>query len=320
MIELLKKIQLFSVLSESELAEIQSRFSQKTCKKDDVIIYNNDITRELYFVVEGEVTGTLKIPGNMERRHGNYRIGDFFGDLSLFGNRPSFDTYYAAEAGRLLKIREEQIRAIIENNPGIGVKLIAQLLSQSIQRLRKSSRFLADVVQWGENASRRAITDDLTGVYNRAFLDDAMENFFNISCSNRKPLSLFMVDIDNFRAINETMGIETGNEIIKRVVEIIKNNISQHGIIARYGGDEFSILLPEADLNRAKEIAESMRCEVESQDFSGVLKGSEISVTVSIGISSYPETAGDFAAFKEKADSSLYQSKREGRNRVVGLP
>ena len=86
--------------------------------------------------------------------------------------------------------------------------------------------------------------------------------------------------------------------------------------MARYGGDEFSILLPETDLNTAVEIAEQIRESVENFDFSKHLGGHDIAITTSIGVSSFPDTALDLASFKQKADESLYKAKESGRNVV----
>jgi diguanylate cyclase (GGDEF)-like protein len=320
MVEYFRQLTIFRGFTAADCEILAGRFSLKTFEADEVIVSQNDTVRTLFIVAGGRVRSALKLPGSDEPKHGQYLPGDFFGELSLFGNKPSFDTYSAAERSVLLTVGEEDITALVDNNPDTGVKLISLLVSLSIEKLRKSSKFLADVVQWGENASRRVITDELTGVYNRAFLDDALENFFNASKSNNKPLSLLMLDVDVFRVINETLGYETANDVLRAVVDMIKNSISQHGIIARYGGDEFSILLPEAGLARAADIAERMRREVESQDFSEYLGGKRIRVTVSIGISAFPETARDLDSFKEKADASLYRAKEEGRNRTVYLP
>jgi diguanylate cyclase (GGDEF)-like protein len=125
-----------------------------------------------------------------------------------------------------------------------------------------------------------------------------------------------MIDIDNFRTINESLGLEAGNKIIMELAGLIGAVVADHGIIARYGGDEFSALLPEANLARAREIAEQVRAGVAAYDFSGHTAGEHIAVTASIGISSFPETADELSAFKEKADASLYRAKESGRNRV----
>jgi diguanylate cyclase (GGDEF)-like protein len=312
----LKNLHLFKSFNIAEISAVEKYFSFKSYSKDEIIASQSENPRELMIVLNGKIVSTLSLPGNISRKRDEYESGSFFGEMSLFGYKVRFDTFYAAEESTLAVISEKNMLLLIENESEIAMKFISRLLSMTINQLRNSSKFLADVVQWGENASRRVITDELTGLYNRAFLDDALENFFYISKSNSKPLSFLMLDLDNFRNINENYGHETGNKILFELVNLIKNIISRHGIIARYGGDEYSILLPETNLKSATTIAEQIRSNVEAHDFSKYLNGKEGKLTISIGISSYPDTATDLAEFKEKADASLYQAKKTGRNKV----
>ncbi len=309
---------LFRDFGDDVLARLAPYFTERAAGAGETIVVQNELVRELYVVVEGRVESVLALPGSIERPHGDCLPGDFFGEVSLFGDRPSSDTYRAAEPCRLLVLGEKEISALMEERPVEAVALIARLLGLTIRNLRASSSFLADVVQWGERASRRVITDELTGVYNRPFLEDALENFFDISKSNNKPVAFIMLDVDNFRGINEAIGREKADDVIVRVVGIIRGIISSHGIIARYGGDEFSILLPEADLTRALSIAGEIRVGVESVDFSDIAPGLP-RVTTSIGVSAFPDTATDLAGFREKADASLYRAKEMGRNRVEAI-
>ncbi len=314
-----KKIYIFSEFDNDELAIIERYFTLKRYKKGDIIIEQNCVKKELFIIIEGKIVSAMIRPGSIEGRHKEHEPGDFFGEMSLLGERASFDSYSADKDSHLLTIQEKELIELIENNSVIAVKFISKLLSLIIQRLSDSSKFLADVVQWGEDASRRVITDTLTGIYNRAFLEDALDNFFKISKNNKKSLSLIMLDIDNFREINEVVGHEAGNNLILESVGLINNIVSSQGIMARYGGDEFSILLPEANLKKAKKIAEKICSTVEKHDFSKHFKGEKISITTSVGISSFPETATELNTFKERADSSLLRAKELGRNRVVCL-
>lgn len=316
MIDILKNLEIFSGYDKSELEVLKKFIKLKTFNDGESVISRDELKKELYIVKSGKILSALKMPGSAERRQAEYNEGDVFGELSVFGNRPSFDSYTSSGVSELLVIGEDGFRELVEAMPGYSIKLISKLLSHTIMQLRRSSRFLADVVEWGEKASRRVITDDLTGLYNRAFLDDAIENFFYISQSNNKPLSFLMLDIDNFRKVNEVLGPEAGNGVIVEFAGIIKRIISKHGILARYGGDEFSILLPETDLNTAVEYAEEIRSSVESFSFSKHLKGHDITISTSIGVSSFPETASDLAVFRQKADDSLYMAKESGRNRI----
>ena len=311
----LKNINIFSGFNENELNVLDKHFVRREYKKDEIIIKRDEVKKDLFVILKGRAVSTLKLPGRIERKHGEFSIGDFFGETSFFGNKPSFDSYAAAEDSILLTITEKDFLILIEDNSDIAVKLIFRILSLTIQRLRDTSKFLADVVQWGEEASRRVITDEMTGVYNRVFLEDALESFFNISRNNNKPLSLLIMDVDNFKEINSA-GDEAGNNVIVEYADIIKKMIGGQGIIARFGGDEFFILLPEADIEKANSLAEQIREAVEKNDFSRYFKGKQIPVTTSIGISSFPETAADLKSFRDKADASLFRAKDLGRNRV----
>ncbi len=313
--ELLQNINIFSDFDKDELELIVKYFTMKTYDND--VIIKNDNVKELSIVLNGQIVSSLNLPGTIDRKHAQYNAGDFFGEMSLFGYKSPFDTFHASKKSRIISIQEKDLEKIIEEHSETAIKFISQIIGLTIQKLRRSNKFLADVVQWGENASRRVITDELTGVYNRLFLEDAIDNFFNISKSNNKPVSLFMIDIDNFRVINDTLGLKKGNDILTELISIVRDIISRHGIIARYGGDEFSILLPETDLKKAIKIAREIQKKVGAHNFSRHLSGNNIPITTSIGISSFPDTATDLKTFKEKADSSLYKAKEAGRNRVA---
>ncbi len=306
---------IFQDLDDSEFAVLRKYFTSQSYSQGEAV----SCERTLCIVSEGSISALTHNPQHGAPKQQECRPGDIFGEISLCTGKMTGDYRVSSAVASLLTISDDYIKAMIVEEPAAAVKFVSRLLSLTIKRLRGVSRFLSDIVQWGENASRRVITDELTGVYNRLFLDDVLQSFFDISKSNNKPLALFMLDIDNCRVINENFGMDTGNTILLAVVSIIKNSVSRHGIIARYGGDEFSILLPETDLKGAKKIAEEIRATIASHDFSALMDKKTVPVTISIGISVFPDTATDIASFKEKADESLYEAKRLGRNRVASI-
>ncbi len=314
--EYLANMKAFSGCGAAERDGAAGFFSVKKFSPGEVICEENCSPGELFIVYSGKIKSAYTQGGGIERKHNVFTAGDTFGEMSAFGNKPLFDTYTAVEHSEIISIDEAGFLKFIEESPECAYKVLTNLLSNTVAQLRKTSRFLADIAEWGENASRRVITDELTGLYNRAFMDDAVENFFNISVSNSKPLSLLMLDIDNFREINESNDSESCDRVIIEFAGIIRRLISRHGIMARYGGDEFSILLPETDIQKAMEIGGEIRGAVENFNFSKHFRGKSVPITTSIGISNFPETASTMDEFKQKADASLYRAKQTGKNRV----
>jgi diguanylate cyclase (GGDEF)-like protein len=205
---------------------------------------------------------------------------------------------------------------LMKDRPSLAIKIMYRMSNITTRRLRRTGEFLSDMVLWGERARKRAITDELTGVYNRHFLEDALLNQFRMAEESGNPLSLVMVDLDYFRAINEAYGDEVGDEIILAAVQVFKKHMRAGDIVARYGGDEFTFLMPRTDREAARDVAETIREEVGGLD---ILKkrGGEISrITTSQGIASYPSCGGDLKTLMKRADEALYRAKELGRNRV----
>jgi diguanylate cyclase (GGDEF)-like protein len=177
------------------------------------------------------------------------------------------------------------------------------------------------MVEWGEEARKRAITDELTGVYNRRFLDDSVDGYFNAAQSAQKPLSLVMIDLDRFREINERHGHQAGDMVIVHAVSVFKGCLRERDIVARYGGDEFTIILPETSLTEACQVAEKIRAGVSrisvTADEGSTGAKETIRVTISQGVASYPDHGADAGVIRAKADEALYRAKEEGRDRVV---
>jgi two-component system cell cycle response regulator len=176
------------------------------------------------------------------------------------------------------------------------------------------------MVEWGEEARRRAITDELTGVYNRRFLDEALKDYFAAARESGKPLSLIMVDLDHFREINEIYGPQAGDRTLVEAVSAFKRVLRGKDVIARYGGDEFTVILPETGLQAAGELAEKIRREIAggaARPEPGDARKPGVRVTTSQGVAAFPDNGDDIRTIKEKADGALYRAKEAGRNRVV---
>lgn len=159
-------------------------------------------------------------------------------------------------------------------------------------------------------------TDWLTKLWNSGEFHKRLSLLIEKAKINDTPLSLVMIDMDNFKIYNDTLGHQKGDEALKEVASILNQKSRRDDIVARYGGEEFSIIMPYTDKEDAKLIAERLRIEVEKffLEKSGVKKAPRL--TISLGIASFPRDAGDKNVLIDKADKALYEAKKSGKNRT----
>jgi two-component system, cell cycle response regulator len=166
-----------------------------------------------------------------------------------------------------------------------------------------------------DEARRLSITDGLTGVWNRRYFQMQFRQVLATSLRFRRPFSIIMLDLDNFKTINDTYGHQRGDAILIEFAQRVSRVLREVDTYARYGGEEFIALLPETDVYGALTTAEKVREVIRSDNFGS--SGEEpIRLTVSIGVASYPEHAETYKGLVGAADQALYKAKDEGRDRV----
>jgi two-component system cell cycle response regulator len=160
-----------------------------------------------------------------------------------------------------------------------------------------------------------AVTDPLTGLRNRRYLDSHLGRMMERARDSRAPLALLAFDLDRFKAVNDTHGHPAGDAVLKEFARRLTANTRGHDVIARIGGEEFVCAMPDADIDDARAAAERVRAAVETPGFD--LGGTVIEVTVSVGVAAL--RPGDRAPEKllARADAALYRAKNTGRNRVI---
>jgi diguanylate cyclase (GGDEF)-like protein len=168
-----------------------------------------------------------------------------------------------------------------------------------------------------ERTRQIAITDQLTGLYNFGYFLDRLHEEKARAERYQRLLSLIMFDLDHFKHYNDSHGHLAGNEVLKRVGAILQAEAREVDIVARYGGEELVILLPEATRRDATALASRIRARVWETNFENMATQPLGRLSLSAGVATYPVDAGDENQLVERADRSLYQAKQEGRNRVV---
>ncbi len=166
-----------------------------------------------------------------------------------------------------------------------------------------------------EEIYRLMTMDALTQTHNRRYFNEALEREYQRSLRYRRALSLILFDIDHFKQINDTYGHVAGDSVLRQLSLVVKPRLRQQDVLARVGGEEFAVLLPEVEPAGALVAAEKVRRLVESARF--LVEGKEFGCTVSVGIASFNARVTSPGMLYEAADKNLYEAKRAGRNRVV---
>lgn len=165
-----------------------------------------------------------------------------------------------------------------------------------------------------EETARMAITDPLTGLYNYRFTQDVLRKRLSEARRRKRPLSIVMADVDNLQEINDRYGHEFGDQVLRQFGQCLVSSVRISDVVARYGGDEFIVLLPETQLSDAVMLAERMSAAIAEQEWP--TKDGEITISASLGCASYPEAGSQMQMLLKAADAALYRAKQAGRNTV----
>ena len=201
-------------------------------------------------------------------------------------------------------------------NIAISNEVTKYHLTQAFEREKKLA---AKLEKKNEDLKLLASKDSLTGLYNRQFLDEILEKEWFRSKRGNVPLSMAMVDIDDFKRINDSYGHRAGDIVLIKIAEAFKNKIRKNDFVARYGGEEFAFIFPETDIEKAGQIAKIINRLIQDLDISSLKDREKIALSISCGVSTaYPSKEGDSVdGLMKRADDALYEAKRSGKNKVI---
>ncbi|MCF4127828.1 PleD family two-component system response regulator [Methylobacterium sp. SyP6R] len=181
----------------------------------------------------------------------------------------------------------------------------------------KRKRFSHSLRESVQASMDLAVTDGLTGLHNRRYLDSYLAGLFSEPSLQGRPVALLILDIDRFKSINDRFGHDAGDEVLREFATRIRAQTRGIDVVARYGGEEVVVVVPDTGLDAARQVAERIRERIEAAAFQVQRGTCAIDVTVSIGVAARQPEDGDPSLILKRADLALYRAKQDGRNRVV---
>ncbi len=313
--DLLRSVDILSHLPDEELEIFQRFLKEMECAPNEAVFLQGDEGRDLFIVGEGRVAVRVRAPEGADVDVAELGPGDFFGEMAIFEDAPRSATCVMNDGGRIYRLRKSDFFSLMEQHPRTAIRVLYRMVNITTGRLTSTSSFLSELVQWGEGARRRAITDDLTGLYNRRYLDGALEQQIAEAQVKNGVFSLIMMDLDRFHGINDTYGQAFGDQLIAAVAPSVRSALGPNDVPARYGGDEFTIIVPGRTAADAMASAEAIRSAVEALEIAG--PDGVVRVTSSQGVAEFPRHGRTLEKIKEAADQALYRAKESGRNRAA---
>ncbi|MCO5069809.1 MAG: GGDEF domain-containing protein [Rhizobiaceae bacterium] len=194
-----------------------------------------------------------------------------------------------------------------------GMFFIYPLIRKQVSEHGKLRQMTASLSARSQTLEQAALTDALTGIQNRRYFDDALQEYLEEFGRIEKPVGLMILDLDHFKQINDTHGHHIGDEVLKAVAKCLKDLTRYHDVVARLGGEEFAVVAPNMDRELLIKLAERIRRGIAGLAIMSDNAGLKITTSVGLAVWDRNETADKFFA---RADGMLYEAKRLGRNRV----
>ncbi len=232
-------------------------------------------------------------------------------------NRPRYSTKSFLSIpitleGRVVGVLNLSDKVSGEIFSGEDLTLLQTLAAQATIAIERST-FYAQTLE----LRKISITDALTGLLNRRYFQERLAEEVDRATRHGHPLSLIMIDIDHFKLYNDANGHPAGDKALGMVGRALRGGVRAIDVVSRFGGEEFSVILPETRRSEAMEIGERIRQDIENLYFPGEDSLPRGTLTISLGVAAFPEDARDLKSLIQRADRALYQAKAQGRNRIA---
>jgi len=303
---LLRSIELFKDVEPESISELLSQCGRVDIEKGQLLLSPDRPNDSVYIVLSGQLQVHL---GALDSaKIAELLPGACAGEMSLVEEKDPSAYVIATEDTHLMIVSHDLLWQMVDRSH----RLAKNLLVVISERVRSDNEFIAERLGVLHQAERNAVTDALTGLGNRHWMQEMFERELKRAQTGESDVCLMMVDVDRFKEINDTSGHIIGDRILAAIASALRERFRPTDLIARFGGDEFAVLLPGVTLAEAAATAERVRENLMDSSDPNLPKG----VTVSIGLTA-ATSSDNLDRLLERADGAMYDAKDQGRNRVA---
>ena len=313
---LLKKVSIFSQLGEEELKLLAKYSGYYRYKKGYTIFCADSLSDELFVIKEGSVVISKKTNDGTYVYLARFIKEESFGELDLLDTIPRQATATADEDTEVLIFPRKEVlfQDILYDHPDVFAPILYKLMVIIAGRIRTNNKMISERTPWVQDLRKLLYRDKLTGLYNLTFLE---EEYGTLLPGYGKESSLLFVKPDNFKDINDTYGHEAGDNALIFLSKTIRSLIREEDIAIRYKGNEIAIILPNTDKESAISIANSIRAGIHSINISNITNGDDFFISMSAGLSMYPEDSEDGKTLVDLSYKKLYMARNQGGNATI---
>jgi len=296
-------------ITKPEIGKLLGHCHYRHLDKGEVLLSTEVINHFLYVPINGRLV--IMLDPDDEDPLTMVGPGECVGEMSIIDNRAPSAQVKASEPTTVLEIEQEILWRLVS----VSHEIARNLLYIMSERVRYSTLVIADGLELQRKYQRFATIDALTGLHNRGYMDDMFDREIKRSERDNLSLCMIMIDVDNFKKYNDDFGHLAGDRVLITVGEAVRSPLRPNDLVARFGGEEFAVMLPETSLENAVIIAERLRDRVSRSD-PGMLNGVQLPhVTISLGVTEF-QPGQTLATMISSADLAMYHAKRQGKNRV----
>ena len=308
---MLSRLQLFRnvKLDDAEVDQLLQQCHYRALEPEEVLLSTDHVNSHLYVLISGRLVISLSTLEDTPLT--TVEPGECVGEMSIIDERAPSAQVQAGEASVVLEVEREVLWRLVS----VSHEIARNLLYIMSERVRYSNLVIADSLEMQRKYQRYATIDALTGLHNRGWMDDAFEREIKRTERDSLPLSMIMIVVDHFKQYNDTYGHLAGDRVLVMVGENIRKPLRPNDMVARFGGEEFCVLLPETRVEHAVEIAERLRERVSRAKPGNIDDQSLPGVTISLGVTEY-RPGYSLDTMIASADVAMYHAKQNGRNCV----